>query len=157
MSKNFARLVGQFGIQNPILLDSFKCSVPLSTSITSIQSSLLFSLRSKTFRGIKENWSFMGQENTFCPICERFKESQSHVLNCPVMISIRPKMNNHIIYDHIDCSLEEQMDVVREYENYFKLRDILLEYNDEYQVGLPGPQPVPVLPKAADGGSSRYY
>ena len=36
-----------------------------STSITSRQGSLLFSLRSKTVRGIKENWRFMGQENTY--------------------------------------------------------------------------------------------
>ena len=57
----------------------------------------------------------MGQENTLCPICERFQDSQLHVLNCPVMIGIIPKMNNHIIYEHIDGSLEEQIYVVQEY------------------------------------------
>ena len=31
MSQNFARFVGQFEIQNPIILDSFKFSVPLLT------------------------------------------------------------------------------------------------------------------------------
>ena len=29
MSRNFAHFVGQFGIENPIILDSFKFSVPL--------------------------------------------------------------------------------------------------------------------------------
>ena len=126
-------------------------------SITSKQSSLLFSLRSKTIRGIKENWSFMGQENTLCPLCERHQDSQSHVLNCPVMIRIKPKMNNHVRYEHINGSLEEQIQLVQEYEKYLELRDILLENNDEYQIGLPGPQPGPVLPKAAAGGSSISY
>ena len=128
-----------------------------STNITSIQCSLLFALRSKTVRGIKENWSFMAQENTLCPICERHEDSQSHVLNCQVMLSIKPKLNQHILYEHIDGTLEEQIQLVQEYEKYLELRDILLEEDDEYPVGLPGPRPGPVLPKAAAAGSSRYY
>ena len=45
--------------------------------------------------------------------------------------------------------------MVQEYEKYLELREILLEDNDEYQVGLTGPQPGLVLSKAAAGGSSR--
>ena len=63
----------------------------------------------------------MGQKNTLCQICERFQDSKLHVLNCPVMISTRPKLNNHIIYEHIDGSLEEQINVVQEYEKYLEL------------------------------------
>ena len=99
----------------------------------------------------------MGQENTLCPLCERHQDSQSHVLNCPVMIRIKPKMNNHVRYEHINGSLEEQIQLVQEYEKYLELRDILLENNDEYLLGLPGPQSGPVLPKAAAGGSSKSY
>ena len=80
-----------------------------SRSITSIQSFLLYCPRSRTVRGIKENWNFMGQENSWCPISERFQDAQSHVLNCSVMISIKPKINNHIIYENIDGSLEENI------------------------------------------------
>ena len=36
MSRNFARFVGQFGIQNPIILDSFKFSVPLAIGHTQL-------------------------------------------------------------------------------------------------------------------------
>ena len=34
MSKNFALFVGQFGIQNPIISDSFKFSAPLTVTVT---------------------------------------------------------------------------------------------------------------------------
>ena len=85
-----------------------------------------FSLRSKTVRGIKSNWSFMGQENTLCPICERQEDTQSHVLNCPVMLSIKQKLKVHIIYGHIDGNLEQQIQLVGEYEKCLELRDTLL-------------------------------
>ena len=126
-----------------------------SKNITRRQSSLLFSLRSKTVRGIKENWSFMGQENTLCPICERHQDSQSHVINCPVMLSIKSKTNNYVIYEHIDGSLEEQIQLVQEFEKYLELRDMLLEDNEEYPVGLPGPHSGPAQPKATAGGSGQ--
>ena len=126
-----------------------------NTSISSRQCSLLFALRSKTVRGIKENWSFMGQENSLCPMCERHTDSQSHVLNCPVVVNIKPKLNEHILYEHVNGTLEEQIMFVREYEKYLELRDTLLEEDEEYQVGLPGPHAGPMHPQAAAGGGSR--
>ena len=97
----------------------------------------------------------MERENTQCPLCERHQDSQSHDLNCPVMISIKLKINNHVRYELINGSLEEQIQLVQEYEKYLELRDILPEDNEEYQVSLPGPHSGPVLPRAAAGVSSR--
>ena len=118
-------------------------------NITSRQSSLLFSLRSKTVRGVKSNWSFMGEENTLCPICERHEDTQSHVINCPVMLSIKPKLKEHILYEHIDGNIEQQIQLVGEYEKYLELRDTLLQDDEEYPAGLPGPHAGPMLPKAS--------
>ena len=118
-------------------------------NITSRQSSLLFSLRSKTVRGVKSNWSFMGEENTLCPICERHEDTQSHVLSCPVMLSIKPKLKEHILYEHIDGNIEQQIQLVGEYEKYLELRDTLLHDDEEYPAGLPGLHTRPMLPKAA--------
>ena len=97
----------------------------------------------------------MGQENSLCPMCERHTDSQSHVLNCPVMLNIKPKLNEHILYDHVNVTLEEQILLVREYEKYLELRDTLLEEDEEYQVGLPGPHAGPLHPQALAGGGSR--
>ena len=81
----------------------------------------------------------MGQENNPCPICERHEDSKSNVLNLPVMLSIKPKLNEHIHYEHIDGNIEEQVQLVQEYEKYLELGDILQEYDEEYQVSLPRP------------------
>ena len=71
------------------------------------------------------------------------------------VLSIESKTNNHVIYEHIDGSLEEQIQLVQEFEKYLELRDMLLEDNEEYPVGLPGPHSGPAHPKATAGGSGR--
>ena len=91
----------------------------------------------------------MGEENTLCPICERHEDTQSHVLNCPVMLSIKPKLKEHILYEHIDGNIEQQIQLVGEYEKYLELRDTLLHDDEEYPAGLPGLHAGPMLPKAA--------
>ena len=73
----------------------------------------------------------MGEENTLCPICERHEDTQSHVLNCPVMLSIKPKLKEHILYEHIDGNIEQQIQLVGEYETYLELRDTLLQDDEE--------------------------
>ena len=89
------------------------------------------------------------------PICERHEDSQSHVLICQVILSIKPTLNYQTLYDHIDDTQEEQIKLVQEFEKYLELKDILLEEDDEYQVGLPGHYSGPVLVQAAAGGNSR--
>ena len=91
----------------------------------------------------------MGEENTLCPICERHEDTQSHVLNCPVMLSIKPKLKEHILYEHIDGNIEQQIQLVGEYEKYLELRDTLLHDDEEYPAGLPELHAGPMLPKAA--------
>ena len=91
----------------------------------------------------------MGEENTLCPICERHEDTQSHVLNCPVMLSIKPKLKEHILYEHIYGNIEQQIQLVREYEKYLVLRDTLLQDDEEYPAGLPGLHAGPMLRKGA--------
>ena len=129
------------GLNNP--QDYIKCK-----TMSSNQCSILFALRSKTVRDISENWKYMGKENTLCPICERKSDTQSHILNCEVMLSIKPQLNKDIQYEHINGSLDQQIQLVQEYEKYLNLRQTLLEDQEEDQDSLPGLDAGPLLPKA---------
>ena len=42
------------------------------------------------------------------------------------MLSIKPKLKEHILYEHIDGTIEQQFQVVGEYDKYLELRDTLL-------------------------------
>ena len=97
----------------------------------------------------------MGTENTLCPLCERKSDTQCHVLNCQIILSIRPRNNTHIKYEHINGSLEQQIDLVVEYETYLELQDELLEGNDSNQTSLPGQHTGPTLPQAAARRGNR--
>ena len=41
------------------------------------------------------------------------------------MLRIKSKTKNNVIYEHIDGSLEEQIQLVQEFEKYLELRDML--------------------------------
>ena len=71
--------------------DYIKCK-----TLSSKQCAILFALRSKSVRGISEN-KYLGQDYTLCPICERKTETQSHILDCEVMLSIKPKLEKYSI------------------------------------------------------------
>ena len=96
----------------------------------------------------------MGQENTLCPICERKTDTQAHILDCEVMQSILPDLNKHIKYEHINGSLDQQVQLVQVYEKYLELRETLLEEEDDHQGSLPGLHAGPVLPKANTRGGN---
>ena len=124
-------------------------------TLSSKQCAILFALRSKSLRGIRENWKYLGQDNNLCPICERETDTQSHILDCQVMLSIKPKLDNDIQYEHINGSLDQQIILVKEYEKYIELRQTLLEDEDIYQDSLPGLDAGPKLPEATARGSNR--
>ena len=70
------------------------------------------------------------------------------------MLSIKPKLNNNIQYEHINGSLDQQIQLVQEYEKYMDLRQTLLEDEDP-QSSLPGLDAGPELPQATARGSIR--
>ena len=71
------------------------------------------------------------------------------------MLSIKPKLDNNIQYEHINGSLDQQILLVKEYEKYIELRQTLLEDEDLYQDRLPGQDAGPKLPQATARGSNR--
>ena len=64
------------------------------------------------------------------------------------MLSIKPTVRNHIVYEHIKGSLQEQIDLVKEYKVYLELRE-LLEGHDDHQASLPVLYTRPTLPQAS--------
>ena len=106
-----------------------------SETITNQQCSILFALRSHSLRGIRENFKKMYLQNTLCPLCERFSDSQLHILQCLVLKDIRPMVEN-VEYNHIYGTTQQQEQLVKVYEIYLGIRDELLD--DPSQQSLPG-------------------
>ena len=104
-------------------------------SITNVQCSILFALRSHSLRGVKENFQNTYSQNSLCPICERFSDSQDHILQCKVLQDICP-LEEQVEYNSIYGTTHEQEELVKVYEKYLSLRDELLE--DTAQQSLPG-------------------
>ena len=82
----FKYLEGLKNSHNKVKENKYKHFSSLQEYITSkelsdTQISILFSLRSRSIRGIKENFKNMHKDNTLCPICERFSDSQEHLIN----------------------------------------------------------------------------
>ena len=57
--------------------------------LTHRQISIMFSLRSKTLRGIKTNFPKQNS-SILCPLCETYEDTQEHVLMCKVLQNILP-------------------------------------------------------------------
>ena len=123
-----------------------------SKSITNLENSILFGLRSQSIRGIKMNFPNMYPENSLCPICERSLDTQEHVPLCNVLTSILP-MKKHMDYSHINGTVEQQKDYVEVYKCYLELRDELIDPSNGSS--LPGLHTGPVRPQAAHCGQTR--
>ena len=117
-----------------------------SKDITNTQCKILFALRSHTIRGIKYNFRQMYQQDLLCPLCERFGDTQDHVLDCQVLKVIQSK-EEHIEYMHIYGNIQQQIEVIQIYEAYLSLRDEILG-NTDSDSSLPGQYTGPKLPPA---------
>ena len=116
-------------------------------SVTTQECSVIFGLKSKTLRGIKNNFKTQFSDNTLCPICERCVDSQEHVGCCSVLLDIKPQ-ETAIIYNHIYGSVQQQKEVARQYILYLQLRDELLAGGTDESSSLPGLYAGPVRPQA---------
>ena len=89
----------------------------------------------------------MYSNNTLCSICERNEDTQSHLLSCRVLLDILP-LSEHIEYNHMNGTAEQQVQFVKIYEKYLELRDELLEDSSD-DSSLPGLYTGPVHPQAS--------
>ena len=89
---------------------------------------LLFKLRSKTL-DVKENCREM-HKNPWCISCGLFKETQSHLLQCPELVSslkyldVKPsKLNENLIYGNTN----QQEMIVKIFSDILDAREMLRE------------------------------
>ena len=122
----------------------------INRKITYRQASIMFALRSKTLRGVKNNFKKMYSNNTLCWVCERCEDTQEHILVCKVLLNILP-LKKHIEYNHMNGTEEQQVDFIQSYEKYLELRDELQE-DPEEGPSLPGLYSGPVRPQAGSSG-----
>ena len=122
----------------------------LNRKISYRQASIMFALRSRTLRGIKNNFKKINSENTLCWVCERSEDTQEHVLCCNVLLNILPQ-KKPIEYNQINGTEEQQIEFIKTYKRYLELRDELQEDPNEGP-SLPGLYTGPVRPQA---GSTR--
>ena len=118
----------------------------VNRNISYRQASIMFALRSKTLRGIKNNFKKMYSDNTLCWVCERSEDTQEHLILCKVLLNILP-LEKHIEYNHMNGTEEQQVNFIQTYEKYLELRDELQEDPDEGP-SLPGLYSGPVPPQA---------
>ena len=117
-------------------------------SVTTQQRSIIFGLKSRTIRGIKLNFKNHFADNTLCPICERFEDSQEHVGFCPVLKDIKP-LATLATYQNIYGSVEQQKEVAEIYLQLLQLRDELLAGGTEQSSSIPVLYAGPVRPQAS--------
>ena len=120
-------------------------------NLSNRQTSLMFSLRSKTVRNIKTNFQHM-YSSVLCPLCETQQDTQEHLIVCEVLQNILP-LSAHIEYGHINGNPEQQTEFLQVYEKYLKIRDKLLDLSG-LASSLPGLYTGPVRPQAAPGQAS---
>ena len=108
------------------------------------QISIMFALRSKTIIIMYSSLLF--------PLCKTKEDTQEHLFLCTVLQNILP-LTNHIVYDHMGGTPDQQTDFIRAYEGYLKIRDELLECSGSGS-SMPGLYTGPVVAQAASAGQA---
>ena len=104
----------------------------LKSSMTNRQKSLLFSLRSRMVRTIKGNFQTMYNSDIKCPLCHNEEDTQEHCLNCEFIIKNIDKVKEHIKYNHLFGSIQQQIEATKYFEDILQIR---LQFEDNC---LPG-------------------
>ena len=86
--------------------------------------SLLFNLRGRTVRNIKDNFHGM-YSSMCCDMCGLSPQNQEHMLECQVLKQHIPR-DQSIRYEHIYGSVEQQRNIVTLYAKLLKQHEILL-------------------------------
>ena len=99
---------------------------------------LLFNLRCKTVRGIKDNFHGM-YSSVECDFCGYECDDLQHTLRCGALVSEVP-IDPEIKYDHIFGTIEQQVKVTAQYMKLLEVREKLLEEKEAYRGSDTGPK-----------------
>ena len=86
----------------------------------------LVALRSQTVRQVKQNFHNQFVNDKMCPLCNKFEDTQKHCMECEKLSKVRSDFNEHIEYNHINGSVEQQKEVAALYVALLAARDGLL-------------------------------
>ena len=110
-----------------------KCKNLKIPKISNIESEMITALRSHTIRGIKTNFHTYYKDNMNCNLCETNIDNQEHCMNCPKLLHKIKFNKEHIKYNHIYGSLEEQREVARLFLDLLKCREEFLQEKEQDQ------------------------
>ena len=118
-----------------IIYNSFINPQPYITHpmFTNGECTLLFNLRCKSVKGMKDNFPSQYFHNILCPICISHIDSLEEVLDCPLLNTDQ----SDVKYDDVFGSIEQQKAAVARYQIILDRREILLS-TDDLGRGLPG-------------------
>ena len=107
----------------------------VSSMLTNEEVSLLFALRSRTVREIKENFPYLQQNGTMCPLCGICGDSQEHLLECRMLGAAA----DHVEYSDMYRGVESQKAFVKEFFRRVEQRKRLIadEAEDAPAVTMP--------------------
>ena len=117
-------------------------------TFTTQEISIIFGLKSRTIRGIKQNFKNQYTENTLCPICERAEDTQEHVGCCPVLLGIKPQATPPL-YENIYGNVHQQKEMTQMCMLILQLRDELLAGGTDQSPSIPVIYAGPVRPQAS--------
>ena len=107
---------------------NLKCSSYLTNSkFTKSETQMLFKVRTRMFN-VKENFENMYQNDMLCDLCRMSNCTQAHLLQCEVIKSFVPEIEeNEIKYKYIFGNDKEMKKVVQVLEKISEIRNLLLE------------------------------
>ena len=97
-----------------------------SARITNKEAEIITALRSKTLRGFKDNFHTYYRNNLTCDLCELHTDTQEHCMNCPKILEKLGAIDDHIKYEHIFGTTEEQKKVAQLFTQVLNCREELL-------------------------------
>ena len=97
-----------------------------SSKLSNTEQSLLFNLRCRTVKDIKDNFSTMYGGKVECQLCSKATDNQEHILQCEVLLQQVPILNKSIKYEDIYGDMDQQYDVVILISALLVIRDRLL-------------------------------
>ena len=100
--------------------------------------SLLCALRSRTVRGIRDNFPYLVYGgDASCPVCAIHQDTQEHVLECSdIKAKVQPRP--HVKYDQIFGNVGEQMELINIYIECLRVREELVGDQEDVHPSLPG-------------------
>ena len=100
------------------------------------EAEIITALRSKTLRGIKTNFHTQYSDNLDCNLCGLFLDTQEHCMMCPKILNNIDIQKEHIKYEHIFGTIEEQKEVAILYLQLVNCREELLLKNADHGLRL---------------------